>query len=116
MSQNIIYTTIPQAISSCASLEAQLALINTIVINMLTAINAAALSGTFEEYKLDTGQTRTEIRYRSLEELQKAYLTMSNTRQMILAELNNNKTGRITRLIDSKNFIGRNYPFNNLGN
>lgn len=111
MSSNIIYTNIPEIISSCSSLRAQLEMIDTILINMLTAINNAAISGKFEEYKLDTGQTRNEVRYRSLEELQTAYGAMFKTKQMVLAQLNYNRTGRKFRLVNGNNFIPNIYWF-----
>ncbi len=112
MPSNVIYTRIDQVLTSCTSLEAQLALIETILMNMLAAINQATITGTWEEYKLDTGQTRSEIRYRSLKELQEAFQAMSKTRRMLLNELNFNRTGRQFRLVDGKNFPGRSYYWN----
>lgn len=113
MSSNIIYTSIDQVVSSCTSLEQQLAMIDMILINMLTAINTATTTGQFQEYKLDTGQTKSEVRYRSLLELQKAFQGMSKTKEMIMAELNKNKTGRVASLVGAKNFTGFGGPYFN---
>jgi len=108
MSQNIVYTSIPAILSSATGLQAQIDLIDTILVGMLLAINTANASGHFESYKLDTGQTKNEVTYRSLGDLQKAYNDMFKTRQMVTAQLNNNRQGRIVRLVDGKNFIGGN--------
>lgn len=109
MSTNTIYTSIPQLLLSCTSLQAQKAMVEMILMNMLVAINTATSTGEFEEYKLDTGQTRTEIRYRSLDQLQKSYSAMLKSYQQLNNMLNINKQGRQFRLVDGKNFPGRGY-------
>lgn len=106
MSSNIVYTSIPEVMKSCKSLEEQLALIDTILKGMLQAIINATTTGEFQEYKLYTGQTQNEVRYRSLTELQQAYEKMFKIQQYIEAQLGYKKTGRIFRLVDGKNFIG----------
>lgn len=111
MYDNVVYTSIPQVLASCSSLEAQLALIDTILVGMLAAMSEANASGQFAEYKLDTGQTKTEIRYTSLDELQKSYAMMFRTRQTVQAQLNYNKTGRVFSVIPSKNFNGGGYGY-----
>ncbi len=106
MASPTIYISIPQLLLSCTSLAAQKALVEQILMNMLAAINTATLTGTFEEYKLDTGQTKSEIRYRSLTELQKSYAAMLATWQQLNHLINYNRTGRQFRLVDGKNFPG----------
>lgn len=106
MSSNTIYISIPQLLLSCNSLTAQKALVEQILMNMLVAINTATSTGTFEEYKLDTGQTKSEIRYRSLLDLQRGYAAMLATYQQLNNLLNYNRTGRQFRLVDGKNFPG----------
>lgn len=104
MSSNIIYTSIPQVLGSCSSLQQQLNLINTILVGMLNAISTATSTGQFTEYKLDTGQTKTEIRYSTLQSLQTAYEQMFRTKQMVLAQLNANRQGRVFQIVPAKNF------------
>lgn len=106
MSSYIVYTSIPQVLSSCKSLKEQLDLIDVILVGMLSAIVNATATGEFDEYKLDTGQTKNEVRYRSLSDLQDAYQKMFQTKQLVLAQMNYGRTGRIFRLVDGKNFIG----------
>lgn len=86
-------------------------MIDTILVSMLSAISSATVSGQFAEYKLDTGQTKTEIKYTNLAELQKSYAAMFRTRQMVQAQLNYNKTGRVFSVIPSKNFNGGGYGY-----
>jgi hypothetical protein len=104
--QNIVYTSIPEIIQSCTSIKDQLAMIDMILMNMLVAINTATASVTFEEYSLDTGQTKNAVKYRSMSELQSAYRSMFETRRMVQSQLNINRQGRIVRLVDGRNFIG----------
>jgi len=106
MSTNVIYTNIPQLLLSCTSLKAQRDMMEQILMNMLVAINTATATGQFEEYKLDTGQTKSEIRYRDLAQLQKAYEAMFRSWQTLNNQLNYNRTGRQFRLVDGKNFPG----------
>lgn len=106
MSSNIVYTSIPQVLGSCKSLQSQLDLMDVILVNMLTVINTATLTGQYFDYTLDTGQTKSSIKFTSLAELQNAYEKMFKTKQMVLAQLNYNKTGRVASLVSAKNFIG----------
>lgn len=81
-------------------------MIDTILVNMLVALNTSTDSGQFAEYKLDTGQTKTEIKYTSLDELQRSYDAMFRTKQMVLAQLNANRQGRVFTLVSPRNFTG----------
>lgn len=109
MSSNVIYTKIEPMLMSCKSLTEQRDLLELILMNMLTAINTAAQTGQFEEYKLDTGQTKSEIRYRDLFQLQKAYQALFMSYRTLTNELEMLRTGRSVRLVNSKNFPGRGY-------
>lgn len=108
MSNNtVIYTNIPSLLESCTTIKARIAMLDTILNGVETALITAATTGQFESYRLDTGQTKNEVTYRSLTELQVAYAALLKTQQMLYARYNINRQGRIQRLIDNKNFIGR---------
>jgi len=78
----------------------------TLILNgMETAMLKATSTGHFEEYKLDTGQTKNEIRYRSLGEMELAYASMLRLQQQLMTRLNGNRQGRVHRFVDGKNFI-----------
>lgn len=102
---NIIYTNIPAILESCATLEARIAMLDSILTGMETALLKATTTGHFEEYKLDTGQTKNEVRYRSINELQLAYASLLKIQQMLYTRLNANRQGRVIRMVDGKNFI-----------
>jgi len=105
MSDNIIYTSIPAVLESCTTLEARIAMLDTILNGMETALLTASTTGQFTSYKIDTGQTKTEVVYSSITELQNSYDGLLGTQQRLLARLNNNRQGRIFRLSDGSNFI-----------
>lgn len=107
MSSNVIYTKIEPMLLSCTSLKAQRDMLELILMNMLVAINTATTTGQFEEYKLDTGQTKSEIRYRDLLQLQKAYAALFQSYQTLINAIGYNRTGRMVRGVPGVNFPGR---------
>lgn len=102
---NVIYTNIPSIIETCKTLTDRIAMVGQILDGMETAMLKATTTGQFEEYKLDTGQTKNEVRYRSMGELQKAYQDLLNVQQILYVRLNRNRQGSIYRGVDGKNFI-----------
>jgi hypothetical protein len=102
---NVIYYNIPAILEAAGTLEARVAMIDTILTGMETAMLTATTTGQFEEYKLDTGQTKNEVRYRSIGELQKAYEGLLKIQQMLLTRINASRQGRVIRMVDGKNFI-----------
>ena len=80
-------------------------MVDSILNGMETAMLKATTTGQFEEYKLDTGQTKNEVRYRSMGELQKAYESLLNTQQILYVRLNRNNQGSMYRAVDGENFI-----------
>lgn len=103
---NIVYTKLSTYLESVDSITARIAVMEAIASKMLDAMDAAASTGQFESYKLDTGQTRTEITYRSLAELANAYniLIMRIDRERVKADAKCH--GRVFRLVDGRNFRG----------
>ena len=105
MSSNVVYYNIPAYLESCTTLTGRIAALDAILNGMEIAMLKATSTGTFEEYKLDTGQTKNEVRYRSVEELNLAYTKLLDTQQMLYARLNANRQGRTIRLVDGRNFL-----------
>lgn len=101
----IVYASIPQIIQSCTTLQARIDMVDIILNNLEIAIADAATSGKFESYKLDTGQTKNEVIYRSIAELNKAHEGLFQMQLKMIARLNNNKSGRVMRMVDEKQFI-----------
>jgi hypothetical protein len=102
---NVIYTNIPAYLESCTTLKARIAALDAILNGMELALLKATTTGHFEEYKLDTGQTKNEIRYSTLGSLQDAYRNMLTTQQMLYARFNRNNSSGVIRLVDGKNFM-----------
>lgn len=101
----IIFVNIPAILESCVTLQARIAMLDKILNGMEAALLRATNTGTFEEYKIDTGQTKNEVRYRSFSELNAAYMGLLKTQQALYARLNLNRQGGVQRLMDGSNFI-----------
>ena len=69
---------------------------------MLTALKSVG-SGNIVQYKLDTGQTKTDVTYSSTESVTKAIEQYENLRQRYVNML----TPRVVRMMDGRNFRRR---------
>jgi len=88
-------------IESATSLRARLARIEAIITALETTALRAAATGDLTEYSLDDGQTKIRTVYSTVESIIKAIKGFEQLKQMYAQRL----TGRITRLVDGKNFI-----------
>lgn len=104
MSSNIVYTSIEQLKLSCKTLTDRINAIGLVLDNMETLM---AEGDGAKQYELDTSQTRLQKTYSSFGELSIAYDRLLATQNKLILRANYNNNGRITRLVDSKNFIGR---------
>jgi hypothetical protein len=112
-----IYTSFEKYIEAETDLMARIQRIDNIIIALENSmINAgtvqpgkdtAALNEHTEEYSLDDGQTKIRTKYRNANEFIEATAAAINKfdfiKQKLIARLNNNRTGRVIRLVDSKN-------------
>lgn len=105
----VVYTSIPAILESQTTIEGRIETLNTILSGMETALLKASSTGQFQEYSLDTGQTKNTIVYRSISELTKAYNDLLKVQQMLYARLNNNRVGRVVRLVPNQNFTGNGF-------
>lgn len=80
-------------------------MLDTILSGMETTMVKAAATGRFGLYRLDTGQTKNEVTYRSIDELRIAYEGLLKVQQMLYARLNANRQGRVIRMVPGQNFI-----------
>lgn len=104
MNSNIVYTSVGDVLQSCTSIKSRITLLENICDQMLTTMEKATKTGHFDEYKIDTGQTRTEIKYRSLNELALTYNVLVQRLDREYARLDSRVNGRVFRLVDVKNF------------
>lgn len=82
-------------------LREKITAIEAIQAALLTTALKAAGTGNMTEYMLNDGQTIIKTVYRNSEEIIKAYDDYERIRQRLINQIN----GRMTRLVDSKNFI-----------
>ena len=83
-----------------AEILAQIAQIDLIISALTTTAITAAAKGNIFQYKLDTGQSKTDITYRSSAEVRTALQEYEQLRQFYQNKL----SPRMVRLVDSKNF------------
>lgn len=99
------YDSIEKYVESASGLEARITRIQNIITAMeIQAAASAGTAGKFDEYSLDTGQSKVRTKYRSPAELQAAILAWDALLQKLIARLNNQRTGRVIQLRDHKNF------------
>ncbi|MFA6057292.1 MAG: hypothetical protein WC756_03770 [Taibaiella sp.] len=111
----MIYESIPQYIECFTLTEDRinrLELILTQMENSMLMVAANPELGTvantgvnlIEEYSLDDGQTKIRTKYRDTEAFIGSYKTLLALKDMLIAKLNNNITGRVFSLRDGRNF------------
>jgi len=100
----VVYDSAALYVSSCASLQAKITAIDNIISALLTTALVAVGKGDISEYSLDDGQTKIKTVYRSASEITTAVENFERIKQLYINQLDNNRTGRRTRLVDSKNF------------
>lgn len=101
------YSTCSIYITSATLLKERIARTQQVITALQNQRLAAALDGSkanIKEYNLDDGQTKIKTVYRDLSEISNALLVLETELQMMYNQLN----GRVVRVLDSKNFKGRN--------
>lgn len=82
--------------------------INYIIDTLIDAQIAATADPNKKEYKLDDGQTKISVMYRDIEAVAAAIIVWERTKQIYLNRYN----GRMSRMVDSKNFPNYNLGIN----
>jgi hypothetical protein len=90
-------------INSATNLRTKLARIDALIDVMYTTATKAATSGNITEYSLDDGQTKIRTVYTSASQVFNDIKNLETLRELYLNKLN----GRVVRLVDRKNFRGR---------
>lgn len=83
-----------------ATRQTRIAAVDAIIDTLIGAMAKAATTANMEEYRLDDGQTKVSVRYKDVAAIQAAIMSLEQVKQMYLNRIN----GRMTRLMDSKNF------------
>ena len=99
---NLLICKLPVNHRSNASLKAKIAEIDTLINILLTTATKSVTQGNIAEYELDTGQTRTRVKYTNIATITKAVEEYEGLAQFYMNKLNRS-TGMV-RLMDGKNF------------
>lgn len=105
MATNILICKLPVNYQSDASLRAKITEIDALINELLNTAMKSVTQGNIAEYELDTGQTRTRIKYTSVGSITQAVTDYKKLRQMYVNELNRT-TGHV-RLVGEQNFKNR---------
>lgn len=98
----MIFTSEKRYLQSCATLESRIAAIDRIIEALLLNSEASASGENIQEYWLNDGQTQIKTIYRGQAAIDRAIQGYERLRQTYLQRI----TGRVTILMDSKNFRG----------
>lgn len=102
--KNVIYFNVKIDRRSPQSIRALIAQIDTYINELMTNQMEAILTGNVAEYDLDTGQTRTRVKYQSEQAIFDKVASLEKLRQFYINMLENMTFGRMTQLVDEKNF------------
>lgn len=106
LTDNIVFTNVEAILESQTTTQARIDMLDRILTGMENAMLNATTTGQFQEYKIDTGQTRNEVVYRSLNELELSYRKLLRLQDFLYARINNNRIGRVIRLVSNNNYNG----------
>lgn len=105
MATNILICKLPVNYQSDNSLRAKITEIDALINELHNTAMKSVLQGNIAEYELDTGQTRTRIKYTSVGSITQAIADFKKLRQMYVNELN--RTTGSVRLMGEQNFKNR---------
>lgn len=105
--KNVLYYNIKIDRRSPAQIQALIAQLDTIIDELFTKALASVGTGNIAEYELDTGQTKTKIRYTSTKSVTESIQSFEALRETYLSILENKCFGRVTQLVDQRNFRTR---------
>jgi hypothetical protein len=100
-----VYISVEKYLECATSIQDKIARLDVIILALMTAMEKAALTGQFEEYRIDDGQVKIETIYRDINALSKSLDFLELQRERYLNKLFTRNNGRITRLVDGRNFI-----------
>lgn len=105
MATNILIYKLPVNYRSDATLIAKIAEIDAIIDELMTAAMKSVTQGNIQEYELDTGQTKTRIKYSTVSSVAQSIQDYETVRQIYVNKLNRS-TGAV-RLMGENNFRNR---------
>lgn len=98
-----IYVSEQAYIESATTIQEQIVKIDAIIDGLFLAATLAATTGHIESYSLDSGQSKINTTYKSLDSIRASIENFMKLKQICIQRINNN-SGRVVRLMDSTNF------------
>lgn len=98
----ITYNSSSHYLQSCTSIQAKITAIDAIVEALLLTAAKAAANDDIDEYWLNDGQTVIKTRYKGTASVMRSIEAFERLR----VYYTNRLTGRMVRLVDTKNFTG----------
>ena len=105
--KNVLYYNLKVDLQSVSEIRALISQLDAIINELLLTALKSVQTGNKAEYELDTGQTKTRIKYTSVTEVTKSIQSFRDLRQMFVNEIENKVYGRKTQLVDQSNFRKR---------
>lgn len=100
----MVFLSFSDYIQSCTNAKAQIAAIDEIISKLIISAAKAAEGEYITQYSLNDGQTIVSTSKRSAAQIQNSIIAFRRLRNDIASD----QTGRVYRLVDGKNFTGRN--------
>lgn len=105
--KNTLYYNTKIDFRSISDLRALIAQLDEVINELHTNALSTVAGGNIAEYELDTGQTKTRIKYNTVASVISSIEAYENLRQMYINMIENKTFGRVTQLVDQSNFRTR---------
>lgn len=105
--KNVLYYNIKIDRRSPAQIQALINQLDAIIDELFLKALTSVSTGNIAEYELDTGQTKTRVRYTSVTSVKDSIQSFESLREMYVSMLENKCFGRVTQLVDQRNFRTR---------
>lgn len=99
----VIYESIEKYLETCSTLRDRITAIDAVIEALLLTAAKAAATDNITEYWLNDGQTMIKTMYKGTDKIYASIKSFETLRNYYQIKLNG---GRMTRLVDSKNFTG----------
>lgn len=101
----VVYESAAKYLESCATLQQKIAAVDAVILALYTALANSATTANLQEYSLNDGQVIIKSILSNPKQIESIIYAMERMRIMY----SNRLTGRVTRLVDTKNFMGRSW-------
>jgi len=101
----VIYQSFEQYIQSSTTIQDKIAKLDLVIDKLLDTALTSAGTDNYLEYSIDDGQSKVSTKYKGTDAVMRSVKAFEQLRDYYKTKLENN-TGRVTQLVDRRNFIG----------